>query len=368
MLRIKPFIISGIVFLLFSCSGRRDSQSIVAYKDIDFTEQLRTTKGWIAGDGAYSIPIGENKSLWTFGDSYIDSFDTLTKSVPCLFQARNAAMVIGINNPSQKTTLRSTGATPTLFTFGTDNKYWFWPTSGLLKNDTVYVFLSRLRNTGEGGMWAFAGVDTNYVAKLSSADLSVIEYGILPATDSIVFGVSVIEQSDYTYIYGIKPNGFGNDLFVARFSQGKVYSEWEYFTGEEWSADIKKIKKIHSEFTASFYLCKLKEKYVLITTEFSVDCDQGKNIYAATADSPYGPFTNQHPVWQVNDTLNGHYPFFYMANGHPEYDNGRDELLITYCINGYGTCVETCVDNRMNPDVYRPKAIRVPYGLLFEKL
>ena len=91
---------------------------------------------------------------------------------------------------------------------------------------------------------------------------------------------------------------------------------------------------------------------------------QGKNILTATSVNPWGPFTGQHSVWQVDDTLKGHFPFFYMANAHPEFDNGNEELLITYCINGYGTCVETCNDNKMDPDVYRPKAIRVPYSLI----
>ena len=59
---------------------------------------------------------------------------------------------------------------------------------------------------------------------------------------------------------------------------------------------------------------------------------------------------------------------FYMANAHPEYDNGKEELLITYCINGYGDCLKTCTDNRMDPDIYRPKAIRVPFKLIDKSL
>ena len=102
----------------------------------------------------------------------------------------------------------------------------------------------------------------------------------------------------------------------------------------------------------------------MISTEFSIGCDQGKNIYVSTSDNSFGPFENKHSVWKVDDVLDGHYPFFYLANAHPEFYNGKNELLITYCINGYGTCVNTCISGRMNPDVYRPKAIRVAYHLL----
>lgn len=37
-----------------------------------------------------------------------------------------------------------------------------------------------------------------------------------------------------------------------------------------------------------------------------------------------------------------------------------DGLLITYCVNGYEPCVSNCVNGRMNPDYYRPRAIRLP--------
>ena len=75
-------------------------------------------------------------------------------------------------------------------------------------------------------------------------------------------------------------------------------------------------------------------------------------------------FANKKVIWTVDDTLEGNVPFFYQANAHPEYDNGKQELLVTYCINGYGDCVQTCVNGRFNPDYYRPKAIRVPYSVM----
>lgn len=353
-----PFLI------LISCrSPEKFSESNDTYKDTLFTNLFKRETGWIAGDGAFSIPIKDGKSLWTFGDSYMDCYDTVSKSVPCLFQARNAVIRIDSKRPDIQETLRSSNKTSSFFAFGNNNKYWFWPQSGFQRKDTVYVFLSRLRTTGEQGMWGFAGVDTNYIAKLYGKSLEKISYGILKPKNGINFGNSLItNQKGFNYIYGIKSNGFGNDMFIARFRSEDMYGNWQYFDGSTWNDTITSIRKIHAEFTSSFYVVKIKMKYVLITTEFSVGCDQGKNIFVSVSDNPFGPFENKHSVWVVNDTLQGHYPFFYVSNAHPEFDNGRNEILITYCINGYGTCVNTCTDNRMNPDVYRPKAIRVPYN------
>lgn len=107
----------------------------------------------------------------------------------------------------------------------------------------------------------------------------------------------------------------------------------------------------------------MNDKYVLLTTEFSLGCDSGSEIYSYVSHTPYGPFENKKTVWRVDDTLEGHLPFFYSAIAHPEF-NENNELLITYCINKYGDCVETCINNRFNPDYYRPKAIRVPFSFI----
>ncbi len=363
-------VIVPVILIIFLSSGKELSRSAAGtYKDHQFTGYFRRETGWIAGDGAFSIPVNEDLSIWTYGDSFIDCYDTLSQTVPCLFQARNAAVLVNISNPDNQITLRNRKGPATFFTYGTDNKYWFWPTSGYQYDDTVYVFMSRIRSTGEPGMWGFEGVDTNYIAKIGLSDPGKTYFSILPPHGGINFGLSVIKgEEGYNYVFGIRSNNLGNDLFVARFRSGNIYGAWEYYSGDGWTNDIKQISRIYSEFTASFYICKLRNTYVLITTEFSVSCDQGKNIYVSVSDNPAGPFTGKHSVWEVDDTLEGHYPFFYIANAHPEFDNGREELLITYCINGYGDCIETCKDNRMDPDVYRPKAIRVPYKIINENL
>jgi hypothetical protein len=360
----KQLLLCASIFLFAVCK-RCDNSSVNVgtYKDSVFTEYFRRTSGWVAGDGAYSIPLNNGNSLWLWGDSHIGFYDPVTKTVPCLFQVRNAGLLMGIRNPMNQTTLVSSTSHASLFYFGTDNTYWFWPGAGYQNGDTAYVFLGRIKATGGGG-FGFTGVDTNYVAKIKVANMSVSGYTILPSKNGIVFNNAIVKEGSYNYVYGIKDNGFGNDLFVARFPSANLYAKWEYYGSAGWSTNLASIQKVHSEFTSSFNICKIKNKYVLITTEFSVGCDQGKNIFSYTSDQPYGPFVNKQSIWTVNDTLQGHYPFFYLANAHPEYDNGKNELLITYCINGYGTCLNTCTGNRMNPDYYRPKAIRVPYTLI----
>lgn len=63
------------------------------YKDTVFNQYFDRTSGWVAGDGAISFPFNNGKSLWLYGDSHIDHYDPKTKTVPCLFQVRNAKQI-----------------------------------------------------------------------------------------------------------------------------------------------------------------------------------------------------------------------------------------------------------------------------------
>jgi hypothetical protein len=110
----------------------------------------------------------------------------------------------------------------------------------------------------------------------------------------------------------------------------------------------------------SLSVCKFGDHYVLLSSQLSLACDQGREIYASAAARPTGPFSPRGKVFALDDVLEGHYPFFYVPAGHPEFSNDKDGLLVTYSINGYAPAIPACKNDRMQPDYYRPKAIRVP--------
>lgn len=367
----KLLLYSVLCAFFFGCNSDNDvlppeleeELATETYKDTTFTNLFKQTNGVVAADVAHSIPMGNNKSMWVFGDSYIDHYDAATGTVPCLFQVRNAAMVVNNSTQQRETTLLGTGSPASYFKYGSDNSYWFWPNAGFSKGNYIYV-LQNLVHTIGSGSFGFEVVDDMHVAKINASNLSDIEYISLGSKADIHFNNAVVTDGAYSYIYGIRDNGFGRDVFVARFPEGSIQESWEYHAAAGWTTNISEAVKIHDEFTSSFHVALVNGKYVMITTEFSVGCNQGDEIYSYTSETPFGPFTNKQVIWTVDDTLQGNTPFFYQANAHPEYDNGRSELLVTYCINSYGDCVQTCVNGRLKPDNYRPKAIRVPYSVM----
>lgn len=342
-----------------------------AHPDATFTALFRQTNHWAAGDVATSIPLSDGRVLWLFGDSYIDQWDPASGTLPSLFNARNAVWVqttndlmhpqtLGHFESENKSFFRPPGTAPADF--------WpcFWPGPGFQSGPTIYVYLTEMQKTSEGGMWGFKPIG-QYWARMSFPDLHVTGYVQLPSFNGIYSWCGFIPdpQSGYTYAYGDKQHSIGSDVYVARFASQHPESQWTFWDGQGWNANVTNAVVIAQGASTSVNVCKVKDRFLLLTTEFSVACDQGREIYLLTSDRPIGPFSPRHRIFTVDDAVNGHHPFFYMAEAHPEFSN-QDGLLITYCVNGYAPCVPTTVNGRMNPDYYRPRAIRLPLDLKFE--
>ena len=339
---------------------------VESYKDVTFTNYFKSTTGWNAGDVGISINLNNGKSLWVYGDSFTDQLNATTGKLPCLFNVRNAAVTMGIANPQQQQTYKGTGNIKSYFQLPQDqeNKYWFWPGVGYTNGDTAYVFMGRIKSTGGSGAFGFEAVDSQYIAKIHVPTMQVTGYISKGPLNNMIFINGVVKDGEYNYVYGTRNNGFGWDVMVARYPYNNIYAAWQYYNGTAWTTNITEATKVHSEFTSSFDVFKHKGKYVLISTEISTQCDQGKEIYSYTSDNPYGPFSNKKTIWKLDDLKDGHYPFFYIAAAHPEYDNDKNELLLTYSINGYQPCIPMCKDGAIDPNDYRPKAVRVPYKLI----
>lgn len=358
--------LSLAMLVVFESAAMPLSSPAPAHQDPAFTEFFRQTNGWAAGDVATSIPLSDGRVLWLFGDSYIDQFDAKTGTFPCLFDAHNAVLLQSTNNPIHPRTLRNSKSGDRSFfrpPAAPKGEFWpcFWPGAGFQDGDTVYVYLTVMQKTAQGGMWGFKAIG-QYWAKLAFPEMKVAGYVELPSFNGIYFWCGFVkdEKSDYTYAFGARQNFTVGDVYVARFPTKNPEGQWFFWDGKNWNPNVTNAAVIAQGTSTSVNVCKVKDKFLLTTSQFSVACDQGREIYLSVSDSPTGPFSPRKKIFTVEDTMNGHHPFFYLAVAHPEFINASNELLITYCINGYEPCVPTCVNGRMNPDYYRPRAIRLP--------
>jgi hypothetical protein len=362
-------LLCSLFFLLNSWAGPAASINAGAQKDVAFTELFRRSSGWIAGDGAVTIPLSGGRVLWLFGDSHVDDLDPATGTIPCLFQTRNAAFIHNTNDLHNVRTMIGPG--PSFRSWlknSTNESEWFWPGSGFQEGASIFVYLSALRKTTAEGAFAFESTGTDYWARIRFPEMDRIAYMPLTSFNGIVFGQGFVPEGEHLYAFGQKPRGLGSDVYVARLKKIKPEAKWDFWDGTNWNTSVASAAVIAQGRSTSVHICKINNKFLLTTSAFSVGCDQGKEIFMGTSRSPTGPFTQLKKIYTVEDTFQGHYPFFYFAVAHPEFINSRQELLVTYSINNYEPCLPACENGRAIPDHYRPKAIRVPLKLIDPEL
>jgi len=182
----------------------------------------------------------------------------------------------------------------------------------------------------------------------------------------INYSAGMIDGGDgFVYVFGFQGKGYGYslNLHVARFLKTDPM-QWRFWNGRAW-AQKPAVGSDASIATgkATVSVAKVNGKYVMMTMDQGFVCDSIRNIYLATADSPTGPFTPLKKVYTIREFLYGKFARYYTPVIHPEFDNGRKELLLTYCLNFSGCGVPDCKDGYLDPYFYRIKGIRIPYSI-----
>jgi hypothetical protein len=349
--------------LLMVRSGPPESGAV--YRDTDVTAFFSRDTGWIASDGCFSIPLSDGRVLWNMGDSYINHYNATAGTLPCLFQVRNAALLqsAGDWNPAGTNTLVGEGI-HNYYKNDPDDNHLLWPNAGYQRGDTVYVYCMNIMNASGGLGFARGGNDC--MAKIVLPGLRVVGYDSLDGFNGVTFGLGfdTTEPGDYIYSWGVKSAYITSNIFVARFPRNNTRAPWTFWNGAAWDTSAAHLSAIATGASNSIFVAKVGNKFVLVSTEFSVGCDAGTRIYVASGDRPTGPFSTRKVLYTIPDNVLGHTPFFYGPVLHPEYINSRNEILLTYDINGYGNCSPFCINNSANPDYYRPRGIRVPLKLI----
>lgn len=266
-------------------------------------------------------------------------------------------MVQPINDWAQNHTISLVGANThfiSLFKAEDDKNRFYWPGHGVQIGDIAYVYCAELENTGAGRNLGFRNTGNDHWCKLNVKSLKVTGYQRLQNFNGIDFGAGFVRGGDdYIYAYGQKTNGkpMSRSLYVGRIHKNKPEQKFEFWDGSKWVTDVKAAHPLLDDVGNTMSVSKVKDKYVVFSTEFSIQCDQGHHIYIRHSDHITGPFTEKKAIHSIDEAkVDNHYSFFYMAIGHPELTDNKNQLLITYSINDYGPCLKGCPNGHLNPD------------------
>lgn len=181
---------------------------------------------WAGSDCAYSVDLGGGRSLWLFGDTWIDP--TARHSRRGARMIRNSIAIQTGDDPSRASITFYWGSdvdgVPTDFFPPTGNQ-WYWPGHGVRVGGRLLLFLGRVRGS-QGGLGFEVGSWNAVMVR--NPDAEPPQWEIVPlGTPLNPLGVVVgfagaLLHEEYVYAFGAQEPVKSHPIFVARWPVERV--------------------------------------------------------------------------------------------------------------------------------------------------
>lgn len=356
------------LLVLLSCVGAAPEPPTVvkAEPDAELTAKFRRTDGWVGGDGAFSVSLGDDRALWLFSDTWIGSVrDGKRKDVAMVNNTIGVQEGKGADLKLTFAVQKGANGKPVAIFAPPDKGSWFWQFAGHYADDKLHVFLPRFEKTKDPGAFGFKALDV-WLGTVEKPSRDPLEwrpkYVEMPFADLTgerkwAFGSSVLTVGDHAYVYGYaeapgKPFP-SRKLLTARVPKDKLadFKAWRFLANGKWSADPKdattQFDKLAAEFSVS-YLPHLK-RYAAVYTEHGLS----DRIVGRFASSPEGPWSDAVLLYTCPEMKKRKGVFGYAAKAHLHLAT-NDELVISYVVNAFelGPVIN-------NAELYWPLFVRV---------
>jgi hypothetical protein len=327
---------------------------------------FRTDPKWLGSDDAYSVDLGNGRTLWLFGDTFISRSFLNTRRLSTMI--RNSVGLQSGYDPSTASmqfAWRTQDGKPHSF-FPEDGEIWFWPGHGIVLEGKLFLFLMATRSISEGIGFEHVGWR---VVSVSNPERPPSEWHLKwLETPENPFGLivsgSVLQMGEYVLAFSIQEPD--HTIHLVRWSLARFLNEDlsgpQWWTGEEhgWIPQQELLEvpqplfaEGHNEFTAH-YEPSLGQFLEIQTVGFG-KADLGYRL----ADSPTGPWTPlerfyRPEEYEIPDIL------LYAGKAHPQLVGAG--LVLTYATNilGYGRLVA-------RDDIYYPRFFRTRFTIAPEQ-
>lgn len=347
----KPEAILAFIFLVLGLSSL-DMTAVARQDDIAQSLQAKfdaTHMPWRGADAAYSVPFKDGqiqKSLWLFGDTFID---------PRCKGRADAAFIhntLAIDTPGQTDPriMAFSKAATAPFADRQDGSF-FWPGDGICLDDRFYVFLHRvIGDKSQPEPFAFRMVaDEIAVFDLASARAS-LESGKPIAADYIdlhndasktLMGTALYRDKDFAYVFARRSSKDASNrgailsriaLSALQKSRSLALADFEWWGGKDWTVDADKAAILFTDGPSEMSVGTLRGRkgfYALYVPDMAAG--GAKALYARHTDRLQGPYSK--PICLTDLAADHPDSFCYSAKLHPEYASGDGEAIVTYCIN-----------------------------------
>jgi hypothetical protein len=323
--------------------------------------------GWLGADGAYSIPLTGDTTLWLFSDTFVGQVKE-GKRLDARMINNSIALQRGTNPPEFFYGTTADGQPASFITpqHGSGHDY-FWLAHGARTARGLYFFLHRVVTVSPGAAFGFKLVD-GWLACVANPEApppqwritqSKVPFTSISADGALIFGNAVLPEGEFVYIFGGdsrsegKKAGAPNGLAVARAPVNRLgdFAQWRFLANGAWQKDCRKVTPVFSDLGSEFSVSWLpaRKEYAAVYSE-----GIGGRIVIRLAPALAGPWCNPVLVYQCPEMKWSPQIFCYAAKAHPELTSAPDELLITYAANSW-----SFEDLSHDARLYWPRFLRV---------
>jgi len=300
----------------------------------------------IGQDGAFSITLPDQKSLWIFGDTFLGTIDEsgrrniedMPNNTGLICKSKNAPQAFDEFDYLTDKLGKLRQLVP-LQKEENSEAYRIWAMDGTFIQNKLYLFFIRVKIIPEL-FWPFkfkvvgSGLAVADYPELIFKRLNQKNNGLFWSESEPCFGVSVLPSSfdPYVYIYGSQQKDKIQYCYLARVKKdsiGKI-GEYEYLSSldPKWSKESKDLVPIFTdmptEISVSFnnYLNCFLAVHSLDTT--------GK-IVGRTSLTPWGPWSDPYLLFQPKIPLRNPLvykgPLVYAGKEHSEYSKQDGRII-----------------------------------------
>lgn len=316
---------------------------------------------WIGADGAFSIDLGDDRTLWLFADTWIDPSGKRARKNGVII--RNSVAIQTGTDPSNATIefFWDTKADnrPEAF-FAREDDRWYWPGHGIRVDDRLVLFLNRLRSTDTG--LGFQSDGWNAVMIMNpDDDPSSWQMKELQSPSNqlgiIVGFASVLEWREHIYAFGSQSTVKSHPIYVARWPLEKVRQgdmmapEWWAGTDFGWVANVSSTPRWplfqNGQSEMTIHLDEVTGRILALHTRGFGPAD----ILMRAAPAIAGPWSAPRMLYRPPEYYKPNI-MIYAAKSHPQL-TGSD-LVLTYATNSFDFG-----EHLTNPLSYYPRFVRL---------
>jgi len=364
-----------LIFISASCSTllpvKHPASCLPSFPDQD---------GWYGGDGAYSIPLDERRTLWIFGDTFV-SEDMGRKDRVGMDVVLGTTLAVSTCSTDHKFSIQ-------YFLKKKDGKFvssfgeteWLWPQDPFIARDTLYIpllVIQGLPDVQPPFNFKIAGHKIARIKDFKAGNPHQWPVDYLDWTNALAFGIealatTAVVHQNHVYFYPLyryaKDDVRISGNILARISIDHLdnpVNYFEYWTGGGWQ---KKLKPTEVKIIFPAGVSELSVRYHARNREWLAvylsPVNKGDRLLSSTAASPEGPWSPPSDLVKTiaevdpANPLYDQHTFCYAGKEHHQFSD-NSYVVVTYVCNSSEDIGNQKSFLRKNLFLYRPQVVTI---------